>query len=216
MKRYVIFLAVVVLISLAEFFASAFDDGDWQIWIGESATKSLDESWALKVSEEQRYGDSAHKFYRHHLDLGLIKKISKKLKVSFHFRYISEKKRGEYLEEYRPYVNLSYKWKLAGLNLTSKVQVEFRDQEHNDFYRFRKKLTLSLPKVGDSIRPYISDEIFIDSEQESINRNRLTIGSKIRINKKWSCKVFYIWQSDKKTRHWKDTNILGLQIGFKF
>ncbi len=216
MKKHAIFTTALALFLLAGIHTYAFDDGDWQIWIGESATKTLNETWALKVSEEQRYGDCAHRFYRHHLDLGLIKKISKRLKASFHFRYISEKKRGEYLEEYRPYANLSYKWKLAGLNLTSKVQVEFRDQEHNDFYRFRKKLTLSLPKIGASLRPYVSDEIFIDSEQESINRNRLTIGSKIRINKKWSCKVFYIWQSDKKTRHWQDTNILGLQIGFKF
>ncbi len=212
MRKY---LSVVLFVSLFSISAWAFDDGDWQVWLTENAKAKINDQWCFSLTEEERYGDDASYFYRHHTDLALISKIDKNWKASFHFRYISEKKKGEWLEEYRPYVNLTYTFPVGELKISNKVQFEYRHQEHNEFYRFRDKLKLSLPKMG-ILSPYIGEEIFIDTENEKINRNRLTVGTKISLTKKTSLDIYYLWQTDEKKDHWKDTNIVGIKISFKF
>ena len=196
--------------------AFSFEHGDWQLWVTESLSGNINDEWSVKLTEEERYGDDMSYFYQHHTDFGVAYKLDKSSKFSLHLKYISLKKKGEWTEEYRPYINFIHKFKLFAQSFSNKSQIEYRHKEHNEFYRFREKVKLNLPRLmNDKLSPYVSEEVFIDTESEKINRSRFSVGVKFKLVKGFSGDVYYLWQADKKI-DWKNTNVLGIKIGYKF
>ena len=213
-RRYVFLLALMLVFWCGKGFS--FEHGDWQLWVTETVSGDLNDNWGVSLLEEERYGDDMSYFYQHHTDLGLTYKLDKVNKISLHMKYISLKKKGEWTDEYRPYINFVHKFTLFELKWSNKTQLEFRHQEHNKFYRFREKLTLKLPKLWNKkLSPFVSNEIFMDTETEKINRNRFSVGVKFKLIKDFSGTIYYLWQTDRKV-DWKNTNVLGIKLGYKF
>ena len=215
MKQKLLQFSLIIALLLFAKSSFAFDDGDWQFWFNQTFSGKLNENWGVTFSEELRYGDDMSSFFREHSDLAVSYKISDEWFCSAHFKYIYKKKSGDWQKETRPYLNFSYKFKINEIKFKNKVQAEYRDKETNDFYRFRNQLTATFPKLFDKYTTYISEEIFIDTEDDEINRNRLKFGIKTHLFSKLYGETYYLWQTDKKDS-WVDTNIIGLKLKIKF
>ncbi len=215
MKKSILLFISLIYVAFFSNVLYAYDDGDFQFWISQSISGKINDSWSMKLTNEERFGDDAQQHYRHHSDLGISHKIDDRWKVGFHFRYITEKKSSGWQYEHRYYANATYKFLFKGFDMSNKVQAEFRHKDNNDFYRFRDKLTINLPQIG-IFKPFIADEVFTDTEEEKLNRNRLYIGIKNKINDNLYAKAYYLWQRDKKPDYWKDTNVIGISLSFKF
>ncbi len=192
-----------------------YDDGDFQFWMAESISGEVNTNWKMTLTNEERFGDDANEHYQHNTDIGFSKTIDKTWGLGLHFKYVTKKKSSGWQYEHRYYVNTSHKFLIKNLKAANKFQVEFRHKENNDFYRFRNKLTINLPKIRESLTPYIADEVFTDTEAEKLNRNRFYLGIKNNLIDNTYGSVFYLWQRDKKPTYWKDTYILGVKISFK-
>ncbi|MHC4175646.1 MAG: DUF2490 domain-containing protein [Planctomycetota bacterium] len=62
----------------------------------------------------------------------------------------------------------------------------------------------------------MADEVFISSNAEDFNRNRLYSGFYIELSKNIRADVFYLRQSSKSGGDWKDANVVGAYLKFYF
>ncbi|UCG34762.1 MAG: DUF2490 domain-containing protein [Candidatus Omnitrophota bacterium] len=208
---------------LAVFFyqnAFAFDDGDFQYWNNESIAFKITEDWKASFEEEFRLGDNGGNLYYQHSDWGVTYSgIAEWLDLGVFYRNISEKKNSKWRREDRPHLDAAVKWELFDCAMSNRGRFEYRDREDaEDLWQYRNKFTVKLPfkltKV--QIQPYIADEIFIDFDQERLNRNRLYTGFSMKFTKSLKGEIFYLWQSSKKSGKWSDLNVLGTKLKLSF
>ena len=198
----------------------AFDDGDFQYWNAESISWKLDKHWQLNLEEEFRFGDDAGDFYYQHSDLGATYTgMCNWLDIGFNYRHIFEENNDEWKQENRPHLNFALKLISGKLNLNNRGRFEYRNREDADnFWRYRNKFTLKFPCKFTRLefQPYLADEIFVDFDQQELNRNRLYAGFYMKLLKSLKGEIFYLWQSSKKSGEWTNYQILGTKLKLVF
>ncbi len=194
------------------------EDSDWQGWYGIGASMKSGE-WKLKVAEEIRTGNDMHNVYYNHMDVGLSRPATSWLDLGVNFRHVEEKKKGEWLDEYRPYVDGKLKCKIGGWAFSDRNRFEFRDLEgSDDKWRYRNKLTAYLPfkLFGENVKPYIADEIYQDMSGKDMERNRVYAGAECKFASWLKGDIFYIYQSSYKNREWLDINVVSFLFEITF
>ena len=213
-------VTVIAILSISEI-CFATDDGDFQYWSKAGVSFDIDKDWKFTFGEEFRLGDDAGDLYRHHSDLGLVyKSLADWIDLGFNFRWVFEKdSKDKWRQENRPHLNLTVKGKLFDLDVSSRSRFEYRDRENKkDVWRYRNKVTLKLPLELTSLKlqPYLADEVFINFDEGDFNRNRLYSGLSLNLSKNIKAEVYYLWQSSESGGDWKDINVLGTQLKFRF
>ena len=176
-----IFLSLYVIKS-----ALAFDDGDWQLWSRVTLQGTLSERCKISLDEEFRGGDDMSDLYFHRTDLGVTYKFMNWCYVGLNYWHSYKEKNGQWYQEKRPHINLTFKLKLQNFKFENRNRFENRNCQGEDAYwRYRNRLTISPPVkfTSHDIRPYLADEIFYDFEENEFHRNRIYAGLKMKLQK---------------------------------
>jgi hypothetical protein len=211
-----IILFVTSLIHASSF---AQDDGDWQLWTKESIAGVLSDRWIVAGKQEFKFGDNMREFYSHRAEIGIIYTHADWVSLSLYYKQIFDQKKGAWKEENRPYVDLEFKFRSIGLVLEGRNRLEYRVRDDTEkSWRYRNKLTVA-PDVKWTrmhFQPYAADEVFVDFEEDELNRNRFYIGFKAEWMKHLKSSLYYLWQSSKKGDYWIDFNVIGMDMKFTF
>ncbi len=108
---------------------------------------------------------------------------------------------------------------LGGLNLQNRARFEYRIRQNvDDFIRYRHRLQLQHPiqPLGVALTPYLSEELFIDTDQGDFNEFRTAAGLKKKFGASFEGDLYYLWQTVDKKSEWLDAHILGMAGGFTF
>jgi len=175
----------------------------------------------MSAEEELRFGDDSSELYYQHSDIGVsYSGLAKWLELGANYRLVLEKKNKDWLYTNTPHLNATFKTDLFGrINLSDRNRLEYRDREKaDDSWRYSNKFTVKAPfeiKNFD-FEAYVADEIFLDFDIGEFNKNRLSPGICFKLTKNLSLDVYYMWELDKKSKHWLNYNILGTQIKLSF
>jgi len=211
---------VIVALLLAGLFTTnqvAQAGNDWEFWTHYELVNSVNDNLDFKVKPELRYNDDFSNHYYTHFDLGLDWKIKDWFILSPYYRHVEEKKSGVWTVEYRPHLSGTLKWEFLGLSFSDRNMLEFRIKEDDESFRYRNKLTLSLPEVTSfGIQPYVAEEPFYDFDVGQLNKNRLYAGCAFKMSKNLKAGLFYILESRKKSSNWTNVNVLGISLQYRF
>lgn len=197
-------------------------DGNAEYWQSIGLDFNMDEDWKITVRQELRVGKSGDDPYLHNTDVGLVYKgFADWLDVSLNFKKEFERdSSGKFRRENRPNINLMFKGELCGLKVGDRLRLEFRDKEKTeDLWRLRNKLTINLPftLTEFNLQPYISDEIFINLGESTVNQNRFAAGLSFMLSENIKTNVYYLYKSSMSSSSgWIDTNVIGTSVVFVF
>ncbi len=171
------------------------------------------------MNQQLKWGDHAGELVEYNVELGLTTKLSSWFDLALFYRQQYEKKGADWLEENRPHLNGTIKWKWNDISFSDRSRVELRIKENkNDIVRYRNKITVTCPKTWTkfNIQKYIADEIFIDSDKGELNRNRLYVGLKAKPHEHLKADVYGLWQTSEKSDEWTDVYVVGAKLGIVF
>ena len=214
--RKVVFVVIGLVLAAKVY---AYDDGDFQIWNTESQEFKANQESKITLEEEFRWGDDAGDFYYHHYDAGFVYSLNKYLDLGVNYRQAYEKKKGKFKEENTPHLNATLKYEFYGFKLDDRNRIEYRYFDYQtDTWRYRNKFTIKFPwkLTKFEIQPYLADEIFVESDNGSLNKNRLYFGFGFSLAKKIKGEVYYLLQSSKSSGLWADANVLGTKLKLVF
>jgi len=199
--------------------AFAFSDGDWQIWSDQKIEVGFDKNWKIWVEEEERFGDNVSTLFYTHTETGIWGRLTDWLSAGVNYRHIFMKVKGKWKEEYMPNVYGTIGWDLLGLKFDDRNRFEYRIRKYaKGSLRYRNRLTITAPFKWTSlkIQPYVSDEIFIDSQRQRLDQNRFASGLRFRIVEHLDADVHYMWQAIENNDKWTLANIIGLKVQVEF
>ncbi|MHC4105710.1 MAG: DUF2490 domain-containing protein [Planctomycetota bacterium] len=220
--KYSTYIFIVLLCSYASNKSCfAFDDEGFQLWSSAGASFDINKEWKGKVDEEFRLGNDGGNLYYQHSDIGFTYKgLADWIDVGFNYRYVIEKDSNDKrLEENRPHFNVTVKSRLLGLDVSNRSRFEYRDRESKEnVWRYRNKVTVKIPLeiAGLKLPTYIADDVFITLNGDNIDKNRLYFGLPLTLSQKFKTDIFYLWQSSRSSREWKDINVIGIFLKFDF
>lgn len=185
---------------------------DWQLWSEQGITGAFDDQWGLTLRQEEKWSDQQGGLVEYNVDLGLGYKATPHWILGLNYRQAYGKKGTEWFEENRPHLNVTYKTKLKKFTVSDRTRLELRMTEvTSDIVRFRNKLTVQCNEGFGGWNPYVADEIFIDSVQGNLNRNRFYIGLKGKPASKVKAEIYGLWQSTDRGPFWREVFALGVK-----
>lgn len=217
-KSFLLIVAATVLVSGVCF---GYEDEGFQWWATAEASTKLAEDWKATFQQEFRLGDDGGNLYYEHSDLSFTYSgLAKWLDVGAAFRLVYEKDGSdEWQRENRPHLNVTLKGKLFDCSVSSRSRFEYRDRRGaEDVWRYRNKFTVNLPceLTVLKLRPYAADEIFITLNDDNVDKNRLYFGVAMPVQKGLDVEIYYMWQASRSSNEWKDIDVLGTVLKFKF
>ena len=220
-KNWTYFVVAVITILLFGKVCLAFEDEGFQYWSSAGASFDINKDWQCAFEEEFRLGNDGGHLYYHHSDLGFIyKSFADWIDLGFNYRQVFEKdSNNRWRQENRPHVNITLKGRLFNLDISDRSRFEYRDFENKkDVWRYRNKVTVKLPVELTELKltPYLADEVFITPDDDNVDRNRFYSGASFNLLKNIKADIFYLWQSSRSAKEWKDINALGTSLRFYF
>lgn len=213
----------MILILIYPACAIAFDDGDFQYWSKASVAWKITDDWKTKFSTDFRFGDKASDFYYQNLIFSVkYYGIVDWFNIGLHYQQVFEDLGSGWKQENRPFFTFEFVAPISKIVLKNRSRFEYRNRQDNtNMFRYRNKTTFGVPiKIAKfQFRPYIADELFYDSDQNAISRNRLYGGINFRICKHISFDIHYLWQRDKEDvvgRVFQNWHILGTGLELVF
>ena len=207
-------IAAVLAVFLAEAAGGSFDeDGDFQGWYDFSVSCTSD-GWKLRVENESKSGSDWHELYYNHLDFGLSRPLCSWFEAGINYRQVETLNDGEWDKQHRAHMNGIFKWGMRGWTFSDRNRLEFRDFEFGqDKWRYRNRLTAYLPVAfaDGKIKPYLSDEIFVDLHGDGLGNNRAYAGTEIKLLNRLKTDVSYVWQTKYCNAEWSDTHAIQLK-----
>lgn len=221
LSKPIIFFAALICIEIFNKPCFGFDDEGFQYWSAASVSFDISKDWKCTFEEEFRLGDDGGNLYYQHSDLGFVyKSLADWIELGANYRQVFEKdSEGKWRQENRPHLNITLKGQLFDLSLNNRSRFEYRDKENKeDLWRYRNKTTVKLPLelTGFKLQPYLADEVFVTLNDDNVDRNRLYSGVSFDLSKDIKASVFYLWQSTRSGREWKDIYVLGTGLKLYF
>jgi len=211
-------LVIGVVIGSACF---AFDEGDFQLWNTTSVSFDIHKDWKVAVEEGLKLGHDAGNLYYHYTDLGFVYRgAADWIDLGFNYKQaFSKDEEGHWLWENRPHFNVTVKGRLWDIDLADRSRFEFRDKEvDEDLWRYTNQLAAKLPfeLTRFKLRPYFADQVYLNFEGKTFEKNRLYSGVSFKLRKDMDGGVYYVWQWGKCDGKWSDLSAIGLQVKFSF
>lgn len=222
-RRNLFLFSILTLASILAAPAPAMfaDSGEhWEFWNTDSIEHWVNDYNRLKLEQEFRFRKGVN-YYRH-TDLSFIYSAANYLDLGGGFRKINALEDDRWLGENRPYAMAALKPRLGKLRLEFRNTLEYRIKEaKEDYARYRLRFAIFSPVLSDGLllRPYVSDEIFIDlggPHVREINRHRFAAGVTGRFTQDLDFDFFYARQMNQKDvdigEIWENANLLGLKL----
>jgi hypothetical protein len=199
----------------------ASDSSGFQYWSTADFIADLDRDWTATFQEQFRLGDEGGNLYYHHSELAFVYKgLDDWLDCGLAFRKIcSEDSTGEWRTENRPQLDVTLKGRISDIAVSTRSRFEYRDREEKkDLWRYRNKVTFKLPLELTELKskPYLSDEVFINFNEEEYVGNRFHAGVSFSLSENVKADLFYLWQSFRASPGRDDINALGTTLKFLF
>jgi hypothetical protein len=214
-NRHIVITVMVLLLSVNICFG--FDDEGFQYWNTLEANFDLNKDWKIEFEQDMRLGDDGGNLYYNSSDLGFVyKSLADRIEIGFGYKQISEKDDDNVWQpEYRPHFSATLKDKIFGLDFSNRSRFEYRNREDNtDLWRYRNRLSVELPYEFTvfKMRPYITDEVFFNLDEQGYNRNRLNAGVILDLSKNTKAKIYYLWQRTRSSGQWQEINAVGTTL----
>ena len=228
LARWLVVAAMVVL-NLSPW---ARAEESWQVWFDPSASKDLTEKSTVRAAQSFRYDCDEDRLATYYLEAGYTRHPLSWLDGGLGYRQQYDKRDGHWIEENRPFVELTPRWKARLATLSDRSRLEYRVRDgQEDSWRYRNKLTAqwnAWEALG--LKPYVAAEAFVDesAKLKERNRTRFTLGIRTDPDRFLLRKVRARWtealamdyhvtvQRTKKSDQWTDEYIGGVQLGVHF
>jgi len=217
-----IFKMIIVILSLAAlaFNAYAYQSGDFQIWNTNDQDIKIGKATKLTAEEEFRYGEAASEFFYQHYDWGFAWAFDKALEITAGYRLVLERIKHKWMEEDEPYTMLTWRQDIWKFKFDDRNRIEYRHFRYapdNARYRNRSMLKYPLDFHNVKIWPYVSDEIFVESNGAGLNQNRFQPGLEFELTKYVKFDIAYMMQSARLGGYkWSTVNVLWNKIKIAF
>jgi hypothetical protein len=186
-------------------------------------SKQLTNEWKLVFSDGVRFRNSEHDLYYNQTDLGLIYSgLTPWLDISSSMKWATqEDDQGHWQQEVRPYLDATIKWQAAGLKLSDRSRLEYRQREADvDVWRFRNHIKAQFPWEWSRwrLKPYMADEVYFRLDGSGLFRNRTFGGVTMPIGKRLKGSLYYFWDNtkDDNSGEWTELNAFGVKLSCAF
>lgn len=206
-------------VSSSALFAELSGKGDWQYWNTEIIEGQILPKLRVELEQEFRFGDDFSDFYHEHSQILFGYKLLNWLEIAPNYRQTFEEKKGVFRPEQNPQIDFTGKWTLQGWDVSNRHRVGYRDKSgkpNTVLYRNQVKIRFPFSWTQWKIRPYVAEEIFVESRGEGLNRNRLSTGLEIKILEHLKGDIFFLWQTTDTQSDWVDIYILGSKLKWSF
>jgi len=219
MRVLIVSLAIAFVV-LTPFVANA--DSDWRNWNTVTTKGKISDNVGAAAELEFRFRDNASEFYYQHSQIALSLKCPKMdwLTITPAFREVYELDKVEgsnslWFAEHRSLVNVAASCKLGDWKIKNRARVSYRDFDidKGSTFRGRHKLTIQTPWKLAGMKPYISDEIFVEQGKAGIYRNRLAGGVSFKLLERVKGGVYYLLQT---TDGKDDIHVAGTKLKAEF
>jgi hypothetical protein len=224
-------LAAALLMFLMLSSARAGDS--WQVWFDQAADTELSEKSSVRAGQSLRYACDDGQLATYYLEAGYTRHALDWLDWGLAYRQQYDKRDGRWLEENRPYAEVTPRWRTRMVTVSDRNRVEYRIREdQDDTSRYRNKLAVQYNEweAGFGLKPYVAVEAFVDASADLKERDqtRFTIGIrtdpekhvlrkvKDRMRHEWAMDYYVTRQRVEKSGEWESSYIAGVQLGIKF
>jgi hypothetical protein len=223
--RRVYFILFCVLLPLSVF----GQDKDFGIWYGISAEYKLSKKVELDLSTDVRTFENASKVEEAFLETGATYNFNKYFAASGSYRLVKNlEDDNSYYYQHKFFIDLKGKVPLKNFTFLgsfrfqtrSKTYIEDIDDEDLD-YTGKLKLKTVYRTPTFPVNPYVYSEVFLPlfsektSSSETVGKVRYSAGLELKITKKQSVEIEYIYQRDYLP-HLRDINIISVNYNIKF
>lgn len=219
-KNAVRVIVLVLCLELVGFNLYAYQSGDFQMWETNGEDIKIGKGAKLTMEQEFRFGEAASEFFYQHYDWGIAYAFDKMLELAFGYRLVYERVKHKWMEEDEPYTNITAKLDMWKFKLEDRNRIEYRHFRYkNDSARYRNRFVLKYPFDFQHIKvwPYVSDEIFIESNGRGFNMNRFQPGLEFELTKYVKFDISYMRQSSRGSGNkWSEANVLWNKVKITF
>ncbi len=208
---------IIIILLLIPFFVNGQVVSDARLWTGATVTKKI-KKLELSFSEEIRFDENISHIDKIFTEIGGEYKLMKGLYGAINYRFSKDndyENRG-YDIQHRIDIGLTYKRKLDKFrfSLRSKYQTASAPPYENNPTYLRNKLVVQYD-LDKPYTPFVYYEFFYQfNDEKVINRTRLSLGGKYKLNKKSSLKMFYIYENKFNIKNLKHNHIWGVSYSF--
>ncbi len=179
---------------------------DFQIWQNFEIEYNINKRFLGHIQEQARFSENSTRFYYYYVDLGIIYKITKNIRINADYIFIQKRRLNDTYSsrhQYNFHLNFRKKWyRTTILNrfLTEGQYSDFltssQGKRLSDIY-LRNKLSIRY-KINSNLIPYISNEIYYKLDggnfERGFNRNRISLGFLYKLENNWLFQTFYMFE----------------------
>lgn len=190
-----------------------------QFWLTGAMKWTATKQLALTFAEQARFKDETY-FYRH-TDFGGCYAFNKAWAVAPKFRLCTKRNAaGDWRDLDGYLVDTVNRSSIKNVALTTRIRLAYvhPDDSSDDILDIRPKLVIS-PVKGYSewnIKPYVADELMYNVEEDSLHRNRLSVGFKTKPASMLLMQLFVMQECLKKDDEWAERWNAGLDATLLF
>ncbi len=174
---------------------------DSQSWLDNNARITLSDNWRLRVTQEARFTELPYgNHFLWNFSLGVGRSLPANTSLSLAYkREVADL--GPFTISENRY-QIDFGWKRSFLRKSSfdtRLRSEYRTFEQSSVenrFRFRLRLrlktSLSLGRLR--LKPFIADELFADTRNDRLDRNRFSLGTYFVINSHLDILLGYLRQ----------------------
>ncbi len=219
MKRHLLVLSLLLLVSSVNAQSANSTDDDEQFWPDLTLRFNLNKKTTLDFFATARLGRHVSHFVAEQLGVATAYRPSKYLTVAANFRTVwGQPTATKSSFEKRLFFDVTPRLPLKkGFLLTDRNRIEFREINgvRSTRYRNRYQIEKAMKWGEKTFTPYISGENYYDSRYHEWGRKQLWTGVRIPFSTHLSCDFMYMhnWDARAKPGYW---HVLGVLTRIEF
>ena len=192
--------------------AVAGDTADKQLWSTLTFYKNLADRFMLRVGPEVKWAENISTHYLTRYEIGLSFSGHKGISYSLAYKRILINDENSTTVYNVPYFDFSLAHKIKWLTLDLRHRIEFFSaRAMTPFFRFRQRIKITpVSGVGIfNIRPFVSEEYFVDMNGIGLKTNRVNGGAMLDLCSLGRIEIYYLFQNNKGAEGWLSDHVLG-------
>ena len=208
---------LTILISIPVFIKAQVVS-DAKLWTGISVSKTYND-FEFSFSEELRMDENFTHVDKLFSEIGADYKITKQLHVAINYRFNRDNdyESGNYDLKNRFDIGFSYKQKYENFQFSfrTKIQTQPSPSDASNPTYSRNKFSIKYD-LDSPFTPFLSYEFYYQfNDERVINRSRISLGTKYKINDNNAVKLFYIFENRFNTKNLAYNHIWGISYSIK-
>jgi hypothetical protein len=193
---------------------------DWQFWLDEAVSGHVAAKVKWSLKQQQRFRNDFNDLNFYHAEFKATYALNSSVGVSAGYRQQYVLRNRDWQEENWPIVTGTWKgtWRQLAWQNRNRLEIRFRGQRDTLVtYRNRTMLTGPIVVQRGSVRPYVFDELFVDSDEGELYRNRINAGVKSAPYGPIKCNTYLMWEiTERNQAGWQDVFVIGGRIEWAF